>query len=283
MRSAPASIESTGRTRKQATDNLARLKPLWLDLAGIAARVRASDRLFVASDYDGTLAGIRPRPEIAGLEPRTRRALRALVRMPRTRVALLSGRTLEDLRAIVRVPGLCLSGTVGLETQDANGRRRDHVPARQRVPQELRDALTAWCARFPGAWLEDKRMAVAAHFRQVPEALQRRFVAGARARVRRFGDRVRSLEGKKVLEVLPAGDWNKASAFARWHRTRRELPIFLGDDEHDEPVHALVRARGGIAIAVGRERSRAEYVLGTTREVTWWLEWLAREWRESRR
>jgi hypothetical protein len=40
----------------------------------------------------------------------------------------------------------------------------------------------------------------------------------------------------------------------------------------------MIRERGGIAVAVGRTVSRAEYVLPNPNEVQWFLEWLDREW-----
>jgi len=54
--------------------------------------------------------------------------------------------------------------------------------------------------------------------------------------------------------------------------------FYFGDDTNDEPVHRLVRERGGIAVAIGRAVSAAEYGLPSPAEVVWFLEWLEREW-----
>jgi hypothetical protein len=43
-------------------------------------------------------------------------------------------------------------------------------------------------------------------------------------------------------------------------------------------VHAAVRRRGGLAVAVDRNVSHAEYALPSSGEVIWFLEWLDREW-----
>jgi trehalose 6-phosphate phosphatase len=257
---------------------LARLKPVWLALPELAARVRDAKRMLVASDYDGTLTPIVAHPRDAGLHARTRRAIAALTRMPGVEMAILSGRRLEDVRRLVGTRGLYLSGLVGLETQSPGGRVETHVPRGRELPRELPELLSEWAARFAGAWIEDKRWTLAAHYRQVTPRAQAAFGTGIKRLLRPYRDRVEFLHGKKVFEVMPAVRWSKAKAIDRWwHARAGDLLISLGDDENDEPVHGYVRRRGGISVAIGRSRSRAEYVLGSSDEVTWWLEWLTRE------
>jgi trehalose-6-phosphatase len=80
--------------------------------------------------------------------------------------------------------------------------------------------------------------------------------------------------------VMPAVPWEKSAALRLWLESR-ETPgtlFFFGDDTSDEPVHRLVRERGGIAVAVGRVVSAAEFGLPSAEEVVWFLEWLEREW-----
>lgn len=260
---------------------MARLKPVWLELNGIARRIRGARRLLLASDYDGTLAPIAVRPEKAGLDARTRRVLTILGRLPRVQVAILSGRKLADVRRFVRVRGFHYSGAVGLETQSAGGRIETHVPPGKELPNELRPALVAACEGVEGAWVEDKRWTLTVHYREVAPRAQVSFVSRVRGRLAPFRKRIQVLAGKKALEILPAVAWNKATALSRWwDASPGALLITLGDDENDEPLHAYAREQRGIAIAVGRRASRAEYVLATAEEVTWWLEWLVREWRE---
>lgn len=257
---------------------MARLKPLWLALPDLAGRVRTARRLLVASDYDGTLTPIVSHPDRAGLPERTRRVLARLTRLPGVGVAILSGRRLVDLKRHVRVRGLHLSGVVGLETQTAGGRLETHVPQGRELPDELRGLLEEWARRFPGAWIEDKRWTLAAHYRHVAPRARASFGAGVRRLLRPYHVRVEVLHGKKVFEVLPALGWSKAKALELWWRPSRSgLVVYLGDDENDEPVHGWVRRLGGVSVAIGRSRSRAEYALKSSEEVTWWLEWLARE------
>ncbi len=261
---------------------MARLKPLWLFLGEIAGRLRGARTLVVASDFDGTLTPIVPHPDVAALAPRARRTLESLVALPRTRVAVLSGRRLEDLRLQVDVKGVLLAGAAGLETQDEAGRRERHVAPGRELPAELGPALQAWCGRFPGAWVEDKGPSLAVHSRALPARVQGVFAAGVRRCVAAGAPRARLVAGRKVFEVLPEGTWDKSAALVAWlEGLARALPFSLGDDTVDEPVHEAVRRRGGVTVAVGRRSSRAEFGLPGPAQVVWFLEWLAREWRET--
>ena len=82
---------------------------------------------------------------------------------------------------------------------------------------------------------------------------------------------------------MPAVDWDKTAALESWlERMAEPLVFFFGDDLVDEPVHEAVRRRhGGVSVAVGRSSSLAEYALPDSTQVVWFLEWLAREWREA--
>jgi trehalose-phosphatase len=252
---------------------------LWLHLGEIARRLAAARLLFVAADYDGTLTPIVRRPGAARLDSRARRVLATLARTPGAHVAVLSGRALDDLRARVSVPGVFLSGSAGLETLDPRGRRRRYLSAGRELSGALRAALGDWCARFPGAWLEDKGPSLALHFRELAPRLQAGFLAGARRRAAAARPRARVLAGKRVLEVFPDVAWNKDSALRAWRaRGGGGLLFYFGDDANDEPALAGAARRGGIAVAVGRVRTPTPYRVESPADVVWFLEWLAREW-----
>jgi trehalose 6-phosphate phosphatase len=258
---------------------MTRLESLWDALAEVAARIARARALFVATDFDGTLAPIARRPRAASPARGALASLRRISRLPRAGVAVLSGRGLDDLARVAGVRGAFLSGASGLATRDARGRRAIHVPRARRLPVALAATLAAWCARFRGAWLEDKELVLALHYRAVAPHRHAAFRAGVRRRLAPLSGRARIVPGKRVLEVMPATRESKATALARAiPHGRGTLLVFFGDDENDEPAHAFVRRRGGIAIAVGGRRSRAEYALRSPREVALCLAWLADAW-----
>lgn len=257
-----------------------RLRSLWLSLSELSHRISQSDALHVASDYDGTLIPIAEHPDGVTLPERARGALHRLAAISDVNLAILSGRRLEDLEREFNGGRMFLAGAGGLESRDERGRRQVHLPTDSHLPDELRQSLESWCQRFPGAWVEDKRFSYALHYRAVPLALQPAFGAGVRRRARPFREQAQLVHGKRVFEVMPAVPWEKSAALRLWLESR-ETPgtlFFFGDDTSDEPVHRLVRERGGIAVAVGRVVSAAEFGLPSAEEVVWFLEWLEREW-----
>ena len=260
------------------------LKPLWLHLETIAARIRESGRLYLGLDFDGTLTEIVIHPAQADLAPRTRAALERLSALPGVELGVLSGRKLDDLRELLPFDRVFLSGSAGLETLDTGGQRRLHVSADQALPERVRTSMREWCERFEGAWLEDKGPAFAVHYRAVNERFQPAFCSGLRRRFAGEEQHARLLHGKKVFEVLPAVDRDKSHAFAEWvDGDRSAVSFYMGDDAHDEAVYPRVRERSGFAVAIGRFASHAEYALTDPMQVTWFLEWLEREWRVAKR
>jgi trehalose-phosphatase len=204
-----------------------------------------------------------------------------LVGCPDVEVAVLSGRRLDDLEEHLGVPGVFLAGQAGLETRMPSGSRKIHVEAADRLPAGLIAEMQTWVSGFPGAWIEDKGLAVAIHYREVELSRHRDFVAGLRRRLVAHGDGVVPVLGKRVFELMPAVGRDKGSALEDWlgDRVAKRLAFYLGDDNNDEPALAWVRGHGGVSVAVGRTSSQAEFGLSSPADVVWFLEWLEREWR----
>jgi len=264
----------------------------WPEIAGrLAGR-----RLALFLDYDGTLSPIVQRPELALLPEAARAALRRLAaRMP---VAILSGRLREDVAALVGLPQLIYAGSHGFDIAGpppASGATDPEaapplrhevgqgVPARlARVAERLRREL----AGIDGVLVEDKRFAVAVHYRLVDASdLPRIEAAVDRAAAdpedpEDAGGRLRKTLGKKVWELRPGLDWDKGKALL-WLLGRLGLdrpdaaPIFLGDDVTDEDAFAAVASRGGIGILVAEE-PRATAAAYRVRDPAEALEWLPR-------
>ena len=257
-----------------------RLRSLWLSLSELSHRINESETLHIASDYDGTLIPIAEHPDHVIMSERTRGVLHRLCGLLDVHMAILSGRRLDDLEREFQGGRLFLAGAGGLESRDEHGRRQVHLPADALLPDPLRHSLETWCQRFPGSWVEDKRLSYALHYRSVPAALQPAFGAGVRRRARPFREQAQLIHGKRVFEVMPAVPWEKSAALKLWldGRDSGGTLLYFGDDTNDEPVHRMVRERGGIAVAVGRVVSAAEFGLPSPDEVVWFLEWLERQW-----
>jgi trehalose 6-phosphate phosphatase len=257
-----------------------RLKPLWLSLGPLSQRLRSSEALFVALDFDGTLTPIVEHPDQVHPSERARDLIKRLTGRDGLHVAVISGRRLDDLEHLLGSGRLFMAGAGGLETRDEDGRRRVHLPPEVQLPESLRHELESWCQRFAGAWVEDKRFSYALHYRGVAPSLQPAFGAGVRRRARPHRDVIQLVHGKRVFEIMPAVAWEKSAALRLWLDERQATGtlLFFGDDTSDEPVYTTVRERGGIAVAVGRTVSAAEFSVPSPEEVVWFLEWLENEW-----
>jgi trehalose-phosphatase len=276
------------------------------EAAAIAARL-AGRRIALFLDYDGTLAAIAARPDLALLDPATRKVVSALAE--RCFVAVVSGRDVEDVRAKVGIDDLIYAGSHGFDIegpQDAHS--GDAQPGGNhpgRAGEALLPALDAakaslshMLAELPGLLLERKRYSLAVHVRQVPRDRHDR-VAQAVEAVLAAHPALALVRGKMVFELRPAVDWDKGRAmlwllrFLEGERSEGEragarhpdvVPIYIGDDITDEDafraLHELEGPNqsdgGGIGIVVGlQERdSLADYVLARPTSVRDFLSFL---------
>ena len=259
---------------------MASLKPLWLSVGSLSKQLCRADSLHVGLDFDGTLTPLSADPRETVLSVRAREVLERLSRRGGARLALLSSRTLDDLWRGVGLEGVFYAGSSGLETRDERGRRATHAGAALSLPPSLLRELESWCQRFPGARLEPRGGSCALHLAMVASSLQPAFGAGLRRRLRPHDSRLTLVHGRTGFEVMPVGGWNKAAALEHWLESAGPgtLLFYFGDDTRDEPAHAAVRRRGGLAVAVDRIVSDAEYALPSSGDVIWFLEWLDREW-----
>ena len=215
--------------------------PVW------AAGWKEHGRLVLVLDFDGTLAPIAERPELAAMPAATRAALRRLMSMPGVEVAVVSGRGLADVRERAAIPGIAYAGNHGMEIEGAGLRRMhpDAVAARPAL-EAAAHRIQPELARIPGAFLEDKGMTLSIHFRQSPAD---RHQEVRMAVERGAGDGLRVTSGKMVLEVRPRAEWDKGKAvlfLLDQMRPPTGAPVlYLGDDRTDEDAFRALIGPGG--------------------------------------
>ena len=251
----------------------------------VASRLSDAPVVLLLLDYDGTLAPIAPRPELAVLPAAARRVLADLSGHPRFRPGIISGRGLSDLRERVGVPGIIYAGNHGLEIIGA-GENFVHPQAAsfrsalERVGSELRSRL----AGYPGVLVEDKGLTLSVHYRQTDAALVPPVEWTFDDVVSAAPADLKVTRGKMVLEVRPDMAWNKGSAIAKlmegYIKGNTEghdagngvspLPVFFGDDLTDEDGFEVVQAVNGIAVFVGpaRQPTKAAYRVDSPAEVS---------------
>jgi trehalose 6-phosphate synthase/phosphatase len=232
----------------------------------------AGRELFLCLDFDGTLAPIVERPELAEM-PEEIRALLVFLK-DRCTVVILSGRSLADIRARVGIPGLIYGGNHGAELEMA-GKSVPGLPDDRPLLEEFLARAGEELARFPGVLIEDKGVTASVHFRLVNPSHLAGFTGAFRELSRHYRERLRITEGRKVFEVRPRGARGKGEALG-WVMEaagRGRMPVYIGDDTSDEDAFRAIRGKG-ISVSVGGS-PEAEYSLGKQGEVREFLELLA--------
>lgn len=224
---------------------------------GLLTAMLARGPLLLCLDFDGTLSEIVPHPANARPLSGIGEVLTALTRDPgRIRVAIISGREIAEVRRLLGVErGILFAGTHGLEIVGVDGVSR-LVPGLEAAERDLA-AARAWLghnvATTEGFVIEDKRVAIAVHYRMVDPALARERCAALQDFVEANTPALRILRGKMIDELLPRGVGGKDGAIRALLREAAEpksVPVYFGDDTTDEDAFRQIRDHG-IGVLVG--------------------------------
>lgn len=230
----------------------------WEDVeASLTLAAQAGRPVLVVLDFDGTLAPIVSRPDRVRVPAPTLRSLRRAARMSGIRIATLSARPMRDLARYLPVPGMLRVAQYGLEGGDAPGARR--LRSFRAGVATLRGWLEPVAAAVRGARIEDKRLTIAVHYRDV-EPRRRgalvRALSRVAARAARLGFHVE--RGWRVLDFVPARyDKGRALRMLR-RRVRPAVTFYFGDTAGDEPAFAAL-GRSDFPVRVGAGPTAAPY------------------------
>ncbi|GBD25959.1 Trehalose-phosphate phosphatase [bacterium HR30] len=240
----------------------------------LLATLEQAFSLFCFFDYDGTLAEIASRPELANPVQGTREVLQALVDLPRVHVAIVSGRRVDEVRRLLEVRGAYYIGVHGAELLGPTG-ERSTVPGLATVEpwlDHVRTRLSADVRQLQGVWLEDKQIALVCHTRLAPAAVRpqaERIVLTLYEELQRAGAPIQLLRGKCVFEFRPAGVDKGSAVVQLWQRTAAAaLPLYAGDDVTDEDAFRALET-SGVTIRVGCNVSptAARYCVDTPKDL----------------
>jgi trehalose 6-phosphate phosphatase len=189
---------------------------------------------------DGTLSPIVRDPNQAQITPRSRELLQDLQACVPL-VAIVTGRSVTDVHARVGLPGLVYVGNHGMEIWD-DGQVKS-TPEAESYRPAIQGALAALMVRqVPGMLIEDKRVTISVHYRQVtdPDAVAEHFGPIVQQIAAQHG--LRSFQGRMVFELRPPIAIDKGSAFRQLVESHQlDAAVYLGDDTTD--VDALRMAR----------------------------------------
>jgi trehalose 6-phosphate phosphatase len=228
--------------------------------------------LFV--DVDGTLLDFAASPDAVVVDAGLPETLRRLKRRLGGALAPVSGRPLREVEALLHLDGAA-AGLHGAELRAPDGFALEEPIASERLDAARVEAARA--AAIPGVLVEDKRNAIALHYRAAPEAaLDVRRAAAAMLDA--SGDGYELIHGAFVVELKPS-NVDKGTAVAALMRVApfaERTPWVIGDDVTDEDAFAEANARSGVSIIVGSRRpTAARYALPGPAAARAWLAGLA--------
>lgn len=135
--------------------------------------------------------------------------------------------------------------------------------------------------KYSGIILEDKHFSLAIHYRELDSTFISSFKKEANKIIRLLNknNALEVLKGKKVIELRPNLEWNKAKFSLYIHQyfqnklKHKVLPVYVGDDKTDED--AIKALSNGITVRVGQNGiSCAKYYLKDVAQVKLFLDWL---------
>ncbi|NMB88914.1 MAG: trehalose-phosphatase [Chloroflexi bacterium] len=246
-------------------------------------------RVWLFLDYDGTLAEFAPTPDVVLPNPQVIDLLRSLARLAELRITILSGRRLAHIRQLVPVAGIALSGTYGIEMITREGQAVDLLDydSQRPVLDRIRPQWAALIEGRQGFYLEDKGWTLAIHARRAEPHEGEHVLAEARKVIQRAAppDTFRLEEGYRFIEIAPTlADKGQAIAMLleryAWPGAK---PVYIGDDDKDEPAFAMINRHGGVSILVSNEErpTQAGYRLPDPAQVHRWLRTVLESYRQA--
>lgn len=239
----------------------ARATPLGDALAEFAS----TQRVLIASDYDGCVAPIVSRPEDAEPNPRSAAALAAAAELPDTWSALVSGRARTDLATLSGLDDpVTLVGSHGAEF-DAGFEEAISLEQKTLLAAII-DEFESITARFPGTSVETKPASTTLHVRNASEDDARSALALAVEGPAAWAG-VHVTHGKAVIE-LAVVETSKGHALDLLRdRVDAQAVLYLGDDITDEKAFAHLNLPGDVAVKVGDGATAAKFRIADTDDV----------------
>lgn len=217
-------------------------------------------------DFDGTLVALADHPDHIVVPALLHETLTAVEQQLAGALAIVTGRSLESLDRFLAPLTLRAAGIHGAEL-----RHDPQLPATEVAALgDLAARLKAHFAGDPDVWIEDKRAAVAVHYRQAPARCDEVFAAVTGIVC---SEELEIISGKCVFEARRRGGGKDAAVRALMSAAPflGRIPVFVGDDRTDEDGIREVQRQRGFGIKVGIGASAAQWRLSTPVAVLAWL------------
>lgn len=221
-------------------------------------------RTLYAFDFDGTLAPIVSKPELAVISTETSRLLNELAHLAPTTV--ISGRSVIDLRSRIKLHGNLLIGNHGVE---GLGVKKGAIKKSESLCKDWMTQLDrTWdkLEQYPGTFIEDKTYSLALHYRKSRN--KKKVKMELFSLIEKLQPSPRVILGKSVMNLIPAGGPHKGVALLEaMMKLDLKCAFYIGDDDTDEDVFSLPDHRI-LSARVGQKRtSQAQFFVKRQSEI----------------
>ncbi len=201
-------------------------------------------------DVDGTLIDIAPTPDAVEVPHGLRDSLTRLCDRTTGALALVSGRPIADLDRLFAPLALPAVGGHGAEIRLRGG---ETIQRAEFLPDAMRRQLNEARAFDPGIVCEDKGYSFTLHYRNAPQQKERlaRHIEKVRAA---FPQETVEVQAGKAVFELKRPNVSKGGALrdlVRYPPFKGRRPVFVGDDETDKTLFAVLPDYDGIGFSVG--------------------------------
>lgn len=232
----------------------------------IDAYGQAKKRLLLL-DYDGVLAPIVALPEQAAPSEEVLLLLEKMTADSRNTCVIVSGRPHETLDEWLGNLPVVFAAEHGLWRRESKGDWMFAVEVETKWKSTIRGVMQPYVDILPGAFIEEKHAGVGFHYRTAT-------VNNAREIVKKLIDDLtpfvtdaglKLLDGKKVVEVIPAGV-DKGAAAKFWLDAQKwDFVLAAGDDVTDEALFEILPSEA-CSIKVGSGATAARSVVASQPE-----------------
>lgn len=209
-------------------------------------------------DIDGTLLDLARTPDRVKVPRELLHALERLAHQLSGALAFVSGRSLESVDRLFAPFRPAAIGAHGGEIRGLDGQVTRSSP----LPDSVREVFAGLAENIPGLLMEDKKCAVALHYRLAPEAKPVLITAMEKHAKLFEAQKIYILYGKAVIEARPLGV-DKGTAVTTLSRQKPfagRAILFGGDDATDLDVLRILPRLGGRGFSVGKRLPGAEHV-----------------------
>ena len=239
------------------------------------------------TDVDGTISETAPTPQQAEVSPLCHHYL-SLLSQHLALVAAISGRPADEVKNMLKIDRMVYIGNHGLERwveghSEFTKNAQDYPEVIKAVIRELAPSLS-----IEGVGIDDKGITATIHYRLCREPLSVEKIILARLQDSPLARRLRIMQGRMSINLLPPVEGNKGTAILDLIREYKlQSGIYLGDDITDIDAFRAIQSAShssdfqGLAIGImSREISaklvaEADFTLNGVNDVERFLKWMS--------